>query len=324
MIEFLDPINVKVKKLLNRLTEARAANLDNCNSPISDCAQTDDPRFNHLDLHVSKSLAVLKVEEFSSSASFTVPSNVYLILVEMLIGGGGGGGGGSGGGTTSSGTRLGSGGAGGGGAEAIIKYPIPVNPGDTVHVVIGAGGNGGSGGDPYANGSGGNYGGMSYAQVNGVTIVGALGGAPGGGGPYNSGYASGGQPRYYSDVEFNAPGKAGGRGSDGEATSGYNASGGGSMLYPYLGGTAGSPHTSRAGGGGGASLRGRGGNGGDGASDSDGKAADPGQAGQGPGAGGGGGGAGTKSNTTAYRYGKAGGSGHDGYALLSFLGANDG
>lgn len=60
MIEFLDPINVKVKKLLNRLTEARANNLDNCNSPISDCAQTDDPRFNllnRLDVLLSSRLA---------------------------------------------------------------------------------------------------------------------------------------------------------------------------------------------------------------------------------------------------------------------------
>ncbi len=48
MIQFLDPINNKLKTLLSRLTEARANNMDYLNAPVDDCAKTADERFNHL------------------------------------------------------------------------------------------------------------------------------------------------------------------------------------------------------------------------------------------------------------------------------------
>ena len=319
MAGFLASVPGKLNNLLNRLTEARANNLDNCNAPISDCAKTSDTRFNHLDLDISKSLAVLRVEEFFSTTSFTIPSDVYLLMVELLVGGGGGGGGGAGGGDNNT---FGDGGGGGGGAETIFQYPIRVSPGDTIQVVIGSGGAGGTGGNPTQDGTDGWYGGVSYIKRNGVAVVGALGGAPGHGGIYHHTQyvqVKGGQPRAYYNFEFNVPGTAGGDG--GNATNHYAATSGGTLLYPYWGGVAGSPHSDRGGGGGGSTIRGRGGGGGDGASDSDNKPADPGANGQGPGAGGGGGGGGTSSSTSAYKYGKDGGDGHGGYALISFLGA---
>ena len=59
-LDFLVSVPGKVNKLLNRLTAARAANLDNCDSPVSECAKTSDSRFNNLtrlDTTVSSRLA---------------------------------------------------------------------------------------------------------------------------------------------------------------------------------------------------------------------------------------------------------------------------
>ena len=75
---------------------------------------------------------------FFSSATFTVPANVFVLLLEGWGGGGGGGGGGNG--TTATAVSSDSG-AGGGGALSGSAF-IDVNPGDVVTVSIGGGGNG--------------------------------------------------------------------------------------------------------------------------------------------------------------------------------------
>lgn len=76
-----------------------------------------------------------KVQEFTSTGTFTAPSNCYSVEV-FLVGAGGGGGGFPAG-------NPGKGGGGGGG-EVITSRKISVTPGTSYTVTIGAGGAGGA------------------------------------------------------------------------------------------------------------------------------------------------------------------------------------
>ena len=80
---------------------------------------------------------------FTSSGSWTAPSNVSKVIVEGFGGGGGGGGGSSP--SVAFGNTIGMGGGGGGGSLYHSKT-ITVVPGTTYTITVGAGGTGGAGG----------------------------------------------------------------------------------------------------------------------------------------------------------------------------------
>lgn len=106
---------------------------------------------------------------FTSSGTFTVPTGITTVWVQ-LKGGGGGGGGAN---TSNTSTALGTGGYGGEGQVACLT-PITVTSGQTIIVTIGAGGVGGS-----VNSIGGTGGATSFG-----TYLSAVGGGGGGLGTY--------------------------------------------------------------------------------------------------------------------------------------------
>lgn len=79
-------------------------------------------------------------QTFTGNGTFNVPEHVEFVFVE----GAGGGGGGGGGQYVAAGNGIGGGGGGGSGGFRVI----PVTPGGSVSVTIGAGGAGGAGGTP--------------------------------------------------------------------------------------------------------------------------------------------------------------------------------
>lgn len=106
----------------------------------------------------------------SISCSWTIPSNVSTAKV-LVVGGGGGGAG-------TYGTGAGSSGGGGGGGGAYEANLVPLIPGQSATVTIGAGGNGGAG-TTSRPGSEGSQGGDSSFALSGGTI--SAGGGGGGG-----------------------------------------------------------------------------------------------------------------------------------------------
>lgn len=77
MAGWLASVPGKLNTFLSRLTAARAANLDNCDSPVSDCAKTSDSRFNNLtrlDATVSSRLAA---EDYKSSPIKSIQGNLF-------------------------------------------------------------------------------------------------------------------------------------------------------------------------------------------------------------------------------------------------------
>jgi len=100
---------------------------------------------------------------FTSSGSYTIPSNVTTLTIEAM----GGGSGGSGGGTGSYGAWAG---GGGGGSGALEKITIPATSGQVIDFTIGVGGAGAGGA-----GSGGN-GTATTITMYGQTILTANGG----------------------------------------------------------------------------------------------------------------------------------------------------
>ena len=140
----------------------------------------------------------MKVQEFTSTGSFTVPSNCTSVSV-FAVGGGGGGGYHR---VVNTGANPGA--AGGGGGGEVIKRDITVTAGSTYTITIGAGGAGGNGTNA---GSGGNttFGSLLTAKGGGggcgwdyspaVLYKGTSGGTGGGGigiSPNNSFWISGG------------------------------------------------------------------------------------------------------------------------------------
>lgn len=137
---------------------------------------------------------------FTSSGTFTIPSNVRSIDV-FCVGGGGGGGGGY--------YRYDSpGGGGGGGGYTATKKSVSVNPGDTYAITIGAGGVRGWGDD---------------GEAGGLTSFGTLCSAPGGLGG-----------RYYGSCRGGKGGSGGGCGDLGPGAGGSNGGTGGGA-YPGTG-----------------------------------------------------------------------------------------
>jgi hypothetical protein len=104
---------------------------------------------------VPPGMSIVKVEDWTSSGTSTVPAGATHAINSGCGGGGGGGGGGERG---SSGANAGS---GGGGSPVHTTRPIPVTPGDTHTVTIGAGGTAGAGNTAGGNGADGGDGGDS-------------------------------------------------------------------------------------------------------------------------------------------------------------------
>ncbi len=106
---------------------------------------------------------VLKTQEFTSTGTWVCPSNVYAVDVLAVSGGGGGGGTNAVDSATTARTAAGGGGGGGG----VVKRTLPVTPGTSYTITIGAGGAGGVG--------------AANAAAGGTTSFGALLSVSGGG-----------------------------------------------------------------------------------------------------------------------------------------------
>ena len=139
----------------------------------------------------------LNEQIFTSTGTFTVPSGVTKVWVEVRGGGGGGGGG--------SGSYSG----GGGGGGQLKMQQLSVTPGASITATIGAGGNGGASGNDGNNGnsstfdtitaSAGNFGRYDEGGYSGMTGGGNGGGSAGAGAggaaSANSGAGGGGGAR---------------------------------------------------------------------------------------------------------------------------------
>jgi hypothetical protein len=156
---------------------------------------------------------VQKVQAFTSTGTFTAPSNCYSLTL-FLVGGGGGGGGGR----ISSNDRSINGGGGGGGS--VIKKTVSITPSTVYTFTIGAGGAGGS---LSASGS---VGSDSTMTGSGFTTITALGG---GGGNSRNGQTS---TNYIGTARATTGGQIG----EGNQTSGGGGGAGGNAIS-YQGGT---------------------------------------------------------------------------------------
>ncbi len=162
---------------------------------------------------------------FTANGTFTVPPCVTTVQVESWGGGGGGGG-------SITNPANNSGGGGGGGAYVLVAS-IPVTPGNTYNVVVGAGGtagsavSGGNGGSSSFNGTAVAAGGAGGALYNNFFSAGnGAGGAGGTGGTYNGGNGhSGSHP------------DSGGGGGGGAGNGGNGGAGG--LIVAGTGGNAG-------------------------------------------------------------------------------------
>jgi len=219
---------------------------------------------------------------FTSSGSLVVPAGIFTLIANAGAAGGGGGGG-------SDATK----GCGGAGGTLVYGFPIPVTPGETVTVTIGAKGTGGAGAASGAvNGSDGTSGGDLVISCSAITLT--LPGGPGGEKGYATFTASSGGAGLTLYPIFRAGG-----GDDGGGTA-DGADGESTFFYSGGSGGVGGPHA--GGGGGGAGINGNGAAGGS-----------SGAAGNDAAVNSGGGGGGGSWNGSS---GLAGGDGGEGYADL--------
>ncbi|NNJ32635.1 glycine-rich domain-containing protein [Lacrimispora defluvii] len=207
--------------------------------------------------------AITGTQTFTSSGIFTVPAKVYAVNV-FLVGGGAAGG---------YGDRSGNfeAGSGGGGGYTATHWNIPVTPGQTISVSIGAGGSLNTNGYPN---NGGNTTFGSYSVAGGTTY--RNGGSGGGRGTYRkAGYPGGdggsdggnggradsnyGLGQHTTTRAFGEPngtlyaggGGGGGNGSEGVSYRGVGGSGGGGNGRDgWNAGSAGAANTGGGGGGG--------------------------------------------------------------------------
>ena len=163
----------------------------------------------------TKSRSVNGIEEFTSTGTFTVPSGITHILVEMW--GAGGGGGGAWRFPTQ--TYNQTAGAGGGGG-AYTRAVVTVIPGETYNIVVGVGGSGGTStynpGQAPAGVAGGD---SEVTDSSSIVIAHASGG--GGGSPFEYNARTPGGTVGTADSGTNIVGRNGGDGSDGWPFCGY-------------------------------------------------------------------------------------------------------
>jgi hypothetical protein len=237
----------------------------------------------------------------TTSTTVVVATGVTALLVTMIGGGGGG---------KSSGAASSTGGGGGGSGEYCIDFPMPVTPGETLTLTIGAGGAGGT-----AGGSGSDGGTTSVAGLAGTFAVlgglgatsgtGARGGGPrgGAGGTFANPPTAGAMGTAESPVHFGGGGGGGGVNAAANSTAGTGAGAPGFLTGGAAGVGSGS---GGSGGGGAATIWGNGGAGG--AANGAGVSAAAASYGAG------GGGAGGNSGSA-----QAGGDGAGGYILLAYV-----
>lgn len=150
-----------------------------------------------------------KVETFTSTGTWTCPSNVTSIDL-FLVGGGGGGGGGR-----AQSNNFGFCGGGGGGGS-VFERTVSVVPGTVYTFTIGAGGSGGQGFTGAGGGSAGAVGSDSTMTGSGFTTITALGGGGASGRNQSTGVTYTGTPRGTSAGQWCAAnGVAGGGGGAG-------------------------------------------------------------------------------------------------------------
>lgn len=233
-------------------------------------------------------------ETYTTSATWTVPADVFFVQVECWGGGGGGGAADAG----PIGYPMGGGGGGG-----YARRTISVTPGETLTITVGKGGAGGvasaySSGDPAYSGK---PGGNTSVYRGSTRLIEAFGGREGSvaGGRGGGGYAPGGVVRN------------GGDGGSRHTASEGGGGGGGSAGGPSSAGLPGQDGGASNGGAGGANTSGggAGGNGGNVGSTPEVTGGKPGSA---PGGGGGGSGQDTTSDQGN------GGAGADGQVVLTY------
>lgn len=182
---------------------------------------------------------------YTSSSTYTVPSDVGFILIEAWGAGGGGGG-------TSNNNAGGGGGAGGGSYSATYTT---VTPGENLTITVGSGGAGGIANDITAPGGTGGNSSVNSSTTIFVLATGGTGGNPqgfGGGGGGGGGGAGGMSTSNTGSVRF-----SGGNGTAGSTGAGQSGGGGGGSGNAANGGNA----SGATGGTGGTSGGGNGANG---------------------------------------------------------------
>ncbi len=161
-----------------------------------------------------------KTQEFTSTGTFTVPSNCSSVSV-LLVGGGGGAGGSR---VLNGTTGIICGGGGGGGG--VIERTVTVTPGASITVTIGAGGAGGIGGST--------FGGSVGSDSTFGTLLTAKGGGSGNG--WNDG---GTQTTANLAINGATGGGSAGRSAGGTDTSGGGGGGAGGNGYTMFRDSAG-------------------------------------------------------------------------------------
>lgn len=238
-----------------------------------------------IELSIDRAAALARSALFDSAGEydFVVPPGVNFLYLDG--GSAGAGGGGAGGGFSQSdwpypdpngSAYRGGGGGGGGGAGVTTTVTVlPVQPGETVRVTVGAAGIGGLGGAPGNNGLAGSNGGNTTltGSFGTFTLVGGTGGSGGGGNGAPSGRTgdggTGGAPGGTGGIDglVGAAGGPGGTSSFGSGGSGGRGATGNNATLQGASGTPGTGNASGGGGGGAVYVRtstDRGGDGGDG------------------------------------------------------------
>ena len=182
-----------------------------------------------------------KSDVYTSSGTWSKPSGVTFVQVQIWGGGGGGGAGGVG-------TSVAGGGGGGGGGCNTYIFPASVLP-SSVTVTIGAGGAGAAAQSTGGGAVGSNGGNTTFGTYltavggSGGTIATYQAGGAGGGNGFNTGngYGTAGGAQAGSSGNGNSAEYGGGSGGAGNTSGAFFGSSGGSSMFGGCGGAGGVP-----------------------------------------------------------------------------------